>query len=228
MYEHLQKERYTFEDLKEIIGALRSENGCPWDKEQTHESLKGCMREEAYEVLEAIDELSVDVQGEHLREELGDVLLQVMMHSQIACEEQLFTVEDVVQEVAQKMVRRHPHVFGTASADTVQAVLETWEQVKEQEKGKSTDKASEMKRVAKALPALLRCQKVLKKGGLVTDTRSAVERLAEDVRKIGEAPDEVQIGQLLADVVNLGASRKISCEDALITAIEKIIAETRL
>lgn len=228
MYEHLQKEQYTFVDLKEIIAALRSENGCPWDKVQTHESLKGCMKEEAYEVIEAIDELKEDVQGEHLREELGDVLLQVMMHSQIASEEQHFTVEDVVQEVAEKMVRRHPHVFGAISADTPEAALDTWEQAKEKEKGKSADKTSEMERVARALPALIRCQKVLKKGGLITDTKTAVQRLAEDVQAIGEAPDEEQIGQLLADVVNLAASRKIQCEDALITIIERIIAEAKI
>lgn len=227
MYEHLQKETYTFEDLKEIIAALRSENGCPWDKVQTHESLKGCMKEEAYEVIEAIDELKEDVQGDHLREELGDVLLQVMMHSQIASEQQHFTVEDVVQEVAEKMVRRHPHVFGAISADTPEAALDTWEQAKEKEKGKSADKTSEMERVARALPALIRCQKVLKKGGLVTDARTALERLIEDVQGMGENPDETQIGQLLADVVNLGVSQKISSEDALIKTIESIIAEAK-
>lgn len=227
MYEYLQKEIYTFEDLKEIIAALRSEHGCPWDKVQTHESLKGCMKEEAYEVIEAIDELKGDVQGEHLREELGDVLLQVMMHSQIASEQQHFTVEDVVQEVAEKMVRRHPHVFGAISADTPEAALNTWEQAKEKEKGKSADQSSEMERVAKALPALIRCQKVLKKGGLVMDTKTALERLKEDVQSIGEEPNEVQIGQLLADVVNLAASRKISSEDALISTIESLIAEAK-
>lgn len=227
MYEHLQKETYTFEDLKEIIAALRSENGCPWDKVQTHESLKGCMKEEAYEVIEAIDELKEDAQGEHLREELGDVLLQVMMHSQIAGEQQHFTVEDVVQEVAEKMVRRHPHVFGTISADTPEAALDTWEQAKEKEKGKSADKSLEMERVAKALPALIRCQKVLKKGGLVTDGKTALKRLKEDVQSINENPDEVLIGQLLADVVNLAATRKISSEDALIRTIESIIAEAK-
>lgn len=227
MYQHLQKETYTFEDLKEIIAALRSENGCPWDKVQTHESLKGCMKEEAYEVIEAIDELKEDRKGEHLREELGDVLLQVMMHSQIAGEQQHFTVEDVVQEVAEKMVRRHPHVFGTISADTPEAALDTWEQAKEKEKGKSADKSSEMERVAKALPALIRCQKVLKKGGLVTDKKTAFTRLTETIQAMGEEPDETQIGQLLAETVNLAASRKISSEDALIRTIESIIAEAK-
>ncbi len=227
MYQHLQKETYTFEDLKEIIAALRSENGCPWDKVQTHESLKGCMKEEAYEVIEAIDELKEDRKGEHLREELGDVLLQVMMHSQIASEQQHFTVEDVVQEVAEKMVRRHPHVFGTISADTPEAALDTWEQAKEKEKGKSADKSSEMERVAKALPALIRCQKVLKKGGLVTDKKTAFTRLTETIQAMGEEPDETQIGQLLAETVNLAASRKISSEDALIRTIESIIAEAK-
>ncbi len=225
MYEHLQKERYGFEDLKEIIAALRSDAGCPWDRVQTHESLKGCMREEAYEVIEAIDELKEDTRGEHLREELGDVLLQVMLHSQIAGEEQYFTVDDVVQEISEKMVRRHPHVFGTISADTPEAALDTWEQAKEKEKGKSGGKTSEMERVAKALPALIRCQKVLKKGDLVTDTSSAVQQLAKDVQRLGETPDKEQIGQLLADVVNLGASLKIQCEDALVGTIERMIAE---
>lgn len=130
----MEKKTYTMDDFIHIIEKLRSENGCPWDKEQTHESLKPCMREEAAEVLAAIRILDKTGNPENLREELGDVLLQVVMHSQIAKEEGLFTLEDVVQEVSEKMVRRHPHVFGSVQADNSSQVLKNWEEIKKAEK----------------------------------------------------------------------------------------------
>ena len=128
------KDRYTYEDFLDIIAMLRSENGCPWDKVQTHDSLRPCMMEEAAEVLAAIRIYDTTGNAGNLQEELGDVLLQVVMHAQIAKEEGIFTMEDVVNDVAQKMVRRHPHVFGTVEADTSEQVLQNWEEIKKQEK----------------------------------------------------------------------------------------------
>lgn len=126
--------KYTFEELRDIIRTLRSENGCPWDRRQTHESLIPCMLEEAEEVVQGIHILAEENDAENLCEELGDVLLQVLLHSQIAEEEGLFTLDDVIQGLSEKMVRRHPHVFGSANADSPESALLSWEEVKRREK----------------------------------------------------------------------------------------------
>ncbi|MBT9779906.1 MazG family protein [Clostridium sp. MCC353] len=123
---------YTFDDLKHIMEELRSDHGCPWDKEQTHESLKKCLVEECQEALDAIDHHD----KENLCEELGDVLLQVMMHSQIAMEDGDFTVDDVVNGVCEKMIRRHPHVFGGKKVSSPEESLALWNEIKKQEKAK--------------------------------------------------------------------------------------------
>lgn len=123
---------YTFENLVNIISELRSEHGCPWDKAQTHESLKSCLEEESGEVIAAIDNRDM----ENLCEELGDLLLQVMMHSQIAGEAGDFTIDDVVDGICRKMVRRHPHVFGDVKALTPEESLVLWNEIKKQEKAK--------------------------------------------------------------------------------------------
>lgn len=123
-------EKYDFSDLTEIINILRSPGGCPWDIKQTHESLKECLVEESGEVISAID--SHD--DENLCEELGDLLLQVVMHAQIAAEEGRFTIDDVIQGVSEKMIRRHPHVFGDVSVTDNRESLDLWKQIKEQEK----------------------------------------------------------------------------------------------
>ena len=126
----MEDKKYTLEDFVDIVAALRSENGCPWDKEQTHESLEKCLRDECEEVIEAIQNKDDD----NLCEELGDVLLQVVMHSQIAKEEGRFTLEDVIDGVAKKMVRRHPHVFAGIKLETEEDRLAMWNAIKEQEK----------------------------------------------------------------------------------------------
>lgn len=126
--------KYDFNDLIEIIAQLRGPGGCPWDIEQTHESLKKCLQEEAGEVMEAID----NKDDANLCEELGDLLLQVVMHAQIASETGRFTMDDVIQGVSAKMVRRHPHVFGDAKASTSEESLNLWAEIKKQEKEKGT------------------------------------------------------------------------------------------
>ena len=122
--------KYTYEDFLDIIAQLRAPGGCPWDQKQTHESLKDCLLEESQEVLDAIDNKDDD----NLCEELGDVLLQVVMHAQIAAEEGRFTMDDVVQGVSEKMVRRHPHVFGGINVDSIEEGLDLWNAIKAQEK----------------------------------------------------------------------------------------------
>jgi len=124
------EKRYTYEELLKLIAELRSDHGCPWDRAQTHESMIKCLQEESEEVIQAIEKKD----DENLCEELGDVLLQVLMHSQIAAEEQRFTIEDVVDMLAQKLVRRHPHVFGDVKALTPEEGLASWQAVKQKEK----------------------------------------------------------------------------------------------
>lgn len=130
----MEKKQYTFQDFREIIERLRGENGCPWDREQTHTSLKKCLTDEAQEVLEGIDIYESTGDWDNLCEELGDLLLQVMMHSVIAQEEGIFTIDDVIQGISEKMIRRHPHVFGDGHAETAEEVLLTWEEIKAREK----------------------------------------------------------------------------------------------
>ena len=149
---------YTYDDFVKIIERLRSQGGCPWDREQTHQSLIPNLIEEAYEVIDAIKENN----SENLCEELGDVLLQVVMHSQIAKEENEFTINDVINIVAEKMVRRHPHVFSDTIAKTSDEVLKNWEEIKKGEKNLKTPEES-LKTIPTHLPALMRAEKVQKK-----------------------------------------------------------------
>ena len=160
---HNNDKKYTYPDLLEIIKTLRGENGCPWDMVQTHESLKPCMMEEAAELLASIRIYNQTGNPENMREELGDVLLQVVMHAQIAEEEGLFTMEDVVDEVSRKMVRRHPHVFGTSGADSSEEALMNWEEIKSEEKKNQDWVVSPLREVPQELPALTRASKILKK-----------------------------------------------------------------
>ena len=171
---------YGVEDLLHIMELLRAPEGCPWDQEQTHQSIRRNMLEEAYEAVEAIDEED----PEHLKEELGDVLLQVVFHACMAAEEGLFTFDDVVDGVAKKMVFRHPHVFGTVRAeDSVQA-LDTWDAQKREEKAQRTA-TDTLEAVARSLPALIRAEKVqikaAKAGFDWPDREPALDKLAEEV-----------------------------------------------
>lgn len=127
---------YTFDDLVNIIGELRSEHGCPWDREQTYESLKKCLADEAEEVYDAVDRHDM----ENLCEELGDILLQVMLNSQIAKEEGVFTIDDVIDGLCKKMIRRHPHVFGDAKVNSTEEGLALWNEIKAQEKAEKKRK----------------------------------------------------------------------------------------
>lgn len=230
----MDQKRYTYEDFVEIIKTLRSENGCPWDREQTHMSLRPCMTEEAAEVAAAIRIYDKTGNYENLREELGDVLLQVVMHSCIAEEEGLFTLDDVVSEVAEKMVRRHPHVFGEDMAETSGQVLQNWEEIKRQEKEGKEQRSTPLREIPIELPALVRASKVLKKVDKLYEPQrdfvSSAKRIGEIASKISKAApadyDETLsglVGDMLLEVSNISRICKLSQEQILTDRIEEII-----
>ncbi|HSB10079.1 MAG TPA: nucleoside triphosphate pyrophosphohydrolase [Blastocatellia bacterium] len=216
-----------FAKLVELIARLRAPGGCPWDREQTHESLKPMMLEEAYEVVEAIDEGDDD----ELIGELGDLLLQVVFHSQIATEENRFNVAEVIERIASKMVRRHPHVFGEDSAQTAGEVLRNWEAIKEAEleaKGKRTDDGSMLDSVSSNLPAVMEAFQMTTKVSRVDfdwpDVDSVLEKLDEEVDELKQAVASEQpthqeiageVGDLLFVAVNVARLLGIDPESAL-------------
>lgn len=226
--------KYTYEEFLKIIETLRGENGCPWDKVQTHESLKPCMTEEAAELLASIRIYEQTGNPENMIEELGDVLLQVVMHAQIAAEEGLFTMEDVVDEVSRKMVRRHPHVFGTGNADTPEEVLTNWEEIKKEEKKDKDWVESPLREIPQELPALTRAAKVLKKADKYYGHGSTYEQDVESLQASVEAlqacrPEAYskELEKILADMLmrlsDIARLNKISHEQALTDSIEDLI-----
>jgi tetrapyrrole methylase family protein/MazG family protein len=222
-----------FAELVQLIARLRAPGGCPWDREQTHESLKPMMLEEAYEVVEAIDEGD----DEELIGELGDLLLQVVFHSQIADEESRFTVAEVIDRISTKMIRRHPHVFGEDTAQTSDEVLRNWEAIKEaelQEKGKKHDDGSMLDSVSTRLPAVMEAFQMTTKVSRVDfdwpDVPSVLEKLDEEVAELKEAvaaeqPNHQEIagevGDLLFVAVNVARLLGVDPESALKTSNRK-------
>ena len=226
--------QYTYEEFLEIIATLRSENGCPWDRVQTHESLKPCMMEEAAELLAAIRIYGKTGNPENMIEELGDVLLQVVMHAQIASEEGLFTMEDVVNEVSRKMVRRHPHVFGTGNADTPDEVLVNWEEIKKEEKKEKDWIESPLREIPQELPSLTRAVKVLKKidklyekGNTYEQDVTAICELADALKKCDPQKDSKQLEEILSDLLmqvsDVARIAKVPQEQALADKIDDLI-----
>lgn len=221
--------RYGYDALKEIIRKLRAPDGCPWDREQTHDSLKRYLIEETYEALEAVD--SGD--PSRLCDELGDVLLQVVLHAEIASEQGQFTMDDVVHGVAAKMIARHRHVFGDAEAATAEEVVALWERVKKVEKGHGTH-AQNLRDVPPHLPALMRGYKVqhkAAKAGFDWDhIDGAWQKVHEEVAELqaaavagNKAHMEEELGDLLFAVVNVSRFMDIQPELALSGTIEKFI-----
>jgi len=212
------EERDPFWRVVKIMEILRGEGGCPWDREQTRESLKPYLIEEAYEVLEAIDEKD----PEKLKEELGDLLLQIIFHAQMAKEKGEFDVSQVLQTLAEKLIRRHPHVFGEAMVENAQEVLENWEVIKEQEEGHS----STLGGVPSSLPALLQARRIQDKASRVGFDWSQVEPVWDKVaEEWGEFKDACaqgdrdamfrELGDLLFAIVNLSRFLGMDAEDAL-------------
>ncbi len=224
---------YSYEDLVAIIEKLRGEGGCPWDREQTHESLIPCLLEESYELMEALQNNDIPL----MREELGDVLLQVLMHTQIAKEDGEFTLEEVIHDLAHKLIYRHPHVFKDTKVENSQEVLTNWEELKQKEKNE-TSLVESMDRVAKTLPALVKTQKVQKKaiksGAINRDILQELEGLIDrlncikDTVKQGDiVQNEEKIGEILFAVVKLSTFFEINAEFALTKSMEKFINRFR-
>ncbi len=222
------KHAYSMADLVEIVRILRAPGGCPWDAEQTHESLRRNFLEEAYEAVEAIDENS----PAHLREELGDVLLQVVLHAQIEAETGSFDLDGVADGICKKLIFRHPHVFGDVTVDGTAQVLSNWEDLKREEKGQETHTAA-LSAVARSLPALWRAEKVqkkAKKAGLDwPDLSDALDKLSEELEELKTAVAQgsnvaEELGDLLFSAVNAARFVKVDPEETLTAATDKFIA----
>ena len=226
----MKDEKYTYEDFRRIIAKLRAPEGCPWDREQTHASLKSCMIEEAYEVVDGIRILDETGKPDNLCEELGDVMMQVFLHSQIAEEEGLFSLDDVVDGISRKMIYRHPHVFGTAEADTVQKVLQNWEELKKKEKGDLTPE-EEIAAIPHSLPSLIRTSKVLKKldryYGAFRNEKDSFQEASDSLEQMlaEEKPEKIRekAGEVLLQVCNILRLLEINGEEALTEALEKLL-----
>jgi len=217
-----------FERLLEIMKRLRGPEGCPWDREQTRVSLKPCLIEEAYEVLEAIESGG----GEALEEELGDLLLQVIFHAEIAAEQGEFAMTDLLARLCDKLVTRHPHVFGSASVDSSRAALAQWEAIKQREAAEAGRRRSVIDGVPRALPSLLRAQRLQAKAARVNfdwpDARAAWAKVEEEVREgaralAGNERARVQeeLGDIFFSLVNVARLAGLDAEEALQDAIEK-------
>ena len=224
MVEFEQKPQYTIADLREIVRLLRSPGGCPWDREQTHQSIRNDFLEEAYEAVEAIDLADMAL----MREELGDVLLQVVFHTSIERELSGLTLDQVADGICKKLIFRHPHVFGCVQVENTAEVLTNWEALKKQEKGQRT-RTDVLRAVARALPALWRAEKVQKKAekaGLTVGSDVQTRRgiLTERVAAT-ENPDDAEraVGQMLFAAVSLARAMGVDPEKALTRATDEFI-----
>ncbi len=227
----MDNKHYSFEDLRQIMARLRAPDGCPWDREQTHQTIKDCLLEETFEFLEAVEDNNIP----HMREELGDLLLQVVFHAQMASESDHYTLDDVIHELSDKLVRRHPHVFGTKAVTGSDEVVVNWEAIKNAEAGKEHRK-SRMDDIPKTYPALLKAKKLqvraAKDGFDWPDVAPIWEKLEEEIGEVREAVTENdadhledEIGDLFFVAVNLARKLGVDPEIALQRANRKF--ETR-
>ncbi len=238
-----------FDELVKIMARLRAPDGCPWDRKQTHDSLKPYLLEETYEVLETLDEHNLP----KLKEELGDLLLQILFHAQIGAEHDDFTIRDVMAQLAEKLVRRHPHVFASPEGPegmTPEQVYSRWEEIKREERSRSGREGSALDGVPKVLPALLRAYQVQARASRVgfdwphtaPGLEQVLAKIEEEIRELREAvsarrgdggssdgrPDqtsrdavEAELGDVLFSLVNLARSLKVNPEDALRQAVNR-------
>ena len=223
--ELLGKAKYDFADLCRVMEILRGEGGCPWDREQTHESIRKNFIEETYEVVEAIDTKDAHL----LCEELGDVLLQVVFHTQIEREAGRFTIDDVTDGIVKKLIYRHPHIFADTTAETAETVLDNWDKLKVKEKHRDTVTAS-MRSVPRPLPALMRAEKVGKRAAKVgfdfATAADAAVKIAEETNEVRTATDATraeEVGDLLFAAVNVARKCGVDPERALSDATDKFI-----
>lgn len=228
--EILNKESYDVYDLAEIVKILRSENGCPWDKVQTHQSIRKDFLEEVYEVIDAID----CGDPEMLREELGDVLLQVIFHTEIENERNIFDLNDVANDICRKLIIRHPHVFGEVNADSVDTVLKNWDAIKKETKGQESY-TDTLKSVPRVFPALMRAQKLGKRAaraGMDFDNaKEALNALEEEVGELKEAfadgrPESIadELGDVLFSCCNTARLLELDAEEVLTAASDKFLS----
>jgi MazG family protein len=221
-------------ELAEILARLRAPEGCPWDREQTHDTLKRFLIEEAGELLDAIDEQD----DAAILDELGDVLLQIVFHAQIAAEEDRFNLQDVARSECEKMIRRHPHVFGDASVDSAEGVIDQWDVIKRRERGDNAPRSSAVHGVPRHLPALHRAQRVQSKAAKVgfewPSVREALAKIREELAELEAAvaagtPEDVaeEVGDLLFAVVNVCRYEEREAEDILQQTIRKFEARFR-
>ena len=231
MINFVRKPQYGYEDLLEIIRLLRSEDGCPWDKAQTHQSIRRGLLEEAYEAAEAIDNDDPVL----LKEELGDVLMQVVFHADIESDAGRFTIDDVCDGVVKKLLFRHPHVFGSQREDSPESVPVSWDKLKRQEKGQKTV-ADSMDSVARSLPGLWRAEKLQSKAASAgfewPDVQGALDKLEEEVGELrraveegGDVPEE--LGDVLFAAVKVGRFCACDPEDAVNGTCEKFVRRFR-
>ena len=223
----LKQTRYNFDDLVDIMTILRMPGGCVWDAAQTHESIRDNMIEETYEVVEAID----NCDSKLLREELGDALLQVVFHARIEEEAGGFNIDDVVSDIAEKLVHRHPHVFGSVIADTPEGALANWEKIKIEEKKRET-LVSRLEAVPPQLPALMRASKIAKKTEFWYESEngkmlSALEQSLANSEITDFSDAETTLGELLFAVTVLCRKHSVSAEAALTKAVDRRIEEIR-
>lgn len=225
------KDVYNMDDLLKIMVILRSSEGCPWDREQTHKSIRNNLLEEAYEAAEAID----TGDNELLKEELGDVLLQVVFHSQLESENGGFDFNDVVDGIAKKMIVRHPHVFGDVEVKNSSEVLSNWEEIKQRTKGRNTG-TQVLKGVSKALPALMRTQKVQEKASKALEIKTKPAAAASDVYKKAENFYKAvnsgnkyecreKLGELLFSAADASRLLGIEAEQVLADSCDRFISE---
>ncbi len=228
------KDEYGFDDLVEIIKILRAPGGCPWDREQTHDSIRENFLEETYEVLEAIDTNNPTL----LREELGDVLLQIVLHSDMAKEEGIFTIDDVCNDISQKLIIRHPHVFGDVTVSSTGEVLKNWDEIKRQTKSQR-NQGEAMAAIPATYPALMKAQKVQSKARKAgfdwDDAEGAFAKISEETAELREAlltgdkgKVEDELGDLLFSAVNVARFCHCDAETALERATKKFMARFTL
>ena len=229
MVDWTYKDKYDLNDFIHIIDVLRSPGGCPWDIKQTHESLKRNAVEEAYEVCDAIDEGSM----EHLREELGDLLMQVIFHASIEKERGGFDLDDVSDEAVKKLVHRHPHVFADVKADTPDEVLANWDAIKRADRGQQSV-ASAMDGIPRGLPGLMRSEKIQNKAAKVgfdwPEVSGAMDKLREEVGELQEGIDagdieniKEELGDVLFSAVNVARFYKLDSEELMHSACAKFV-----
>jgi tetrapyrrole methylase family protein/MazG family protein len=226
------KSSYNTDDLREIVSLLRSENGCPWDKIQTHKTIRNDLLEECYEAVEAIDTDNPVL----LREELGDVLLQVVFHSSLEEDAKRFNFDDVANDICVKLINRHPHVFGNVTADTPEEVLKNWDSIKKAEKSQKSA-VETLQAVSPALPALMRAEKIMKRANRAGYSRDKdiiidnIDELFDELSDITSTKDaglgenEAIIGEILLNICELCVFYKIFPEQLLTESLKRFIID---